>query len=598
MANRPFIYAFLDRLLSNIDPDYGENPLNLTGLQPGTVIRSKIINTVTLVNGLWQTYLDYKTTRTEDDLDTATTQRWSTDKLAYQPGDSVTVGPGASPISGPVVYYFGGYRVELDECILKPNGADPLLRPLVATPGRVWIYLDVNVIADPGQPFAALSIEDVAAGVSESPGPGQLTLVGLDISATGTITANVYAAIEPDFEMVFGPLLRRYSGLTTFEDTASFINVGGVAISVQGLVEADGGTATAVEAFNDSAAKPTITSSNNSGSAGKYTGDHATAGGLESSNIGAGPSVLALKTVAGVALQADATAGGGTAVEALGGAYGVDATSSGSGVRGTTDVGIGIEARSTSSGGALNAFGGPSPASRAGTFTAGDVGATAVLASTAAAATAVAVAVQGTANGDGTGLSGLASDGYGVTAQSDTSSPKRSSLHLTPQDADPTTPLQGDVHFGLDRGPTGKPRVYTTQHESVHSSAKGWVEDWGLNAAGGPIAGGSGALSACQITPEEVGDVLVVATGHLDFATDATTVQVDLVDATAAVVIATQIERAIDTDGAGANTRSWVIRKRYTLPNTATRTFHVVLTVVAVGPFNYDNTICTVRGVR
>lgn len=66
--------------------------------------------------------------------------------------------------------------------------------------------------------------------------------------------------------------------------------------------------------------------------------------------------------------------------------------------------------------------------------------------------------VNGQGNGTGTGVEGDGgATGYGVVANADTSSPVRSTLRLVPQDANPTTPLKGDVYINTD----GTFRYYT-----------------------------------------------------------------------------------------------------------------------------------------
>ena len=596
MANRPQLFAFLDRLLTNIDPAYAENNLNFTGHQPGQVIQSKISNTLQLVNGLWDTYFDYHSVRTDDQLDTSTDQRWSTTKLSYPTAVSVVAGPGASPLTN-AVYFFEGYRVEIDECILAPNGADPLLRPNVPTPGRIWIYLNTGIIADPTQPFAKIDIEDVAAGTPENPGAGRLALVGLDVSVIGEISANVYPASEPEEELRLGLRLGRHIGKTRFEDTATFSKIGSVAAIVEGTTQLVGAAISALAATNNSAS-PTATFTNTGGKAVTATGDDGSSGALEASNIGAGPSVLATKTVAGSAVKADALVAGGTAVEAEGTDFGVNATSAaGSAVRGSTATGIGIEALSTGSANALIATGGPSAASRAASLVAGDPGATTLLSVTDAGATTSAVAVQGTANAAGTGVRGLGLDGYGVVAGSDSTTPTRSALRIEPQDADPSSPAQGDVYFNDNRGGSGIPRCYTASWRSLHATPKGYVSAFGAAAAGGPIAGGSGNISLVQITPEEIGDVLLVSTGSLTFSSDTGFCTVAVWDLTAAVQVATQVERAIDTDLGGNNTRSYILRTPYTLPDASTRTFATVLTAGA-GTITYTLVVTTTGGVQ
>lgn len=55
------------------------------------------------------------------------------------------------------------------------------------------------------------------------------------------------------------------------------------------------------------------------------------------------------------------------------------------------------------------------------------------------------IGVRGEGIGTGAGVSGVAIDGYGVIASSDTSAPIRSAFRMVPQDADPTTSGEGDL---------------------------------------------------------------------------------------------------------------------------------------------------------
>ncbi len=218
-------------------------------------------------------------------------------------------------------------------------------------------------------------------------------------------------------------------------------------------------------------------------------------------------------------------------------------------------------------------------------------------------ATTTGAGVAGVGTGDATGVKGNAVNGYAGLFVGDLSSPTRAAVRLVPQDSDPTTPLQGDVHFGSDRTSTGKLRTYTTQHESVHSSDKGWVKKWGSAETGTVLAAGLSAdLSIAQITPEEVGDVLIHVTGTLDPSTDATVTNLFILDATLNIVIngggAGVSERAMDIDSGATSgrDRSFSIAIPYTLPDTATRSFSVKIGST-VGDTDYTDVVLVVEGV-
>ncbi len=72
------------------------------------------------------------------------------------------------------------------------------------------------------------------------------------------------------------------------------------------------------------------------------------------------------------------------------------------------------------------------------------------------------VGVRGNGEGTGTGVVGVGgATGYGVQAQADTSSPERSALRIVPQDAEPTTALQGDTYFHGTSGPEDSGRLHS-----------------------------------------------------------------------------------------------------------------------------------------
>lgn len=55
--------------------------------------------------------------------------------------------------------------------------------------------------------------------------------------------------------------------------------------------------------------------------------------------------------------------------------------------------------------------------------------------------------VLGSGGATGAGIYGLATNGYGVVAESDTTSPTRAALRIVPQDTQPTTGLVGDTYY-------------------------------------------------------------------------------------------------------------------------------------------------------
>lgn len=93
-----------------------------------------------------------------------------------------------------------------------------------------------------------------------------------------------------------------------------------------------------------------------------------------------------------------------------------------------------------------------SGASAGGEFFAKHIDASGGRGNTLAGATVNAFGWIGLAQGDGTGLKGQATDGYGIIAVSDTTGPKRASFRLAPQNLDPTTGADGDMFASSEIG--------------------------------------------------------------------------------------------------------------------------------------------------
>lgn len=187
---------------------------------------------------------------------------------------------------------------------------------------------------------------------------------------------------------------------------------------------------------------------------------------IKGTNTGTGPGVEGLATGTnnvGVKGTGQGTAAGG---QFVGGATGPGATATGgaTGDHGLVATGTGtgtygVDATCGASGaGGMRGVG-------------GSTSAPGVQGDTAAAATTSASGVLGNALGNGTGVFGLAVDGYGVVARCDTSSPIRAPLRIEPQNADPTTPAMGDL---THRSDIDIPRVYTDSlWQSPWTTARG-----------------------------------------------------------------------------------------------------------------------------
>lgn len=163
-------------------------------------------------------------------------------------------------------------------------------------------------------------------------------------------------------------------------------------------------------------------------------------------------------TGAGAGLAATGGATDGTGLAGTGGAtngVGVNGqgTGTGTGVVGTggeTGVGVRGFGGATSGGGVVgvasgasfgvSGTGGPTDG-RGGSFSGQGAG----------------EGVRGTGGATGIGVYGVGSGGYGVKAESDTTSPISAALHVVPQNADPTSPAAGDFYVHVT---TGKVRGY------------------------------------------------------------------------------------------------------------------------------------------
>lgn len=590
---RPGLYPLHDLLGINVV--FPEDSLYLqSGYPTGLAVPSADHNGKFARSGLWHKYVDLNSLRNEDWLRTGSTATLSATTLEYDVGGNVLT-TGATVLTRGV-HLVGGTRIETDAAFLNVVGGiqgDPLIYSTATAPGRIWVYANED---------GSCRIESVGPAVADSPGLDEVTLVGLQIDGTGVVTDGALAPttplpaemlnIEIDLRAVYlllqsaGTVLDVIGGQVTAGDPAMTINSGlGPALTIASTSPTDDvvsiGNASSGTALHLSSAfgKALLAEASDAEPTIQVYG-FGSGSGIDISHFGSGYGLLV-----------DNSFSTKSAINALGPA-GIDT------VAATCDTAAAFKATVTSSGFGFNALGGPNAASVAVRGTSSHVDANAIDGFTANAANTTAAGVRGIGLGAGMGVHCLASGtGYAAIFTADTTSPSRAATRYIPQNADPTTNDQGAMLFNSARGAGGHLRYYTTQWESVHSSAKGWVRQWGASAAGGPIAGGSGNLSLAQISPEETGDVLVSATGSLEFSLDTGACTVHLLDVTSAVVIAIQTERAIDTDAVAPNVRSFAIRGIRTLPNTTTRTFAVVITATT-GTITYANVVCMVEGVQ
>lgn len=211
-----------------------------------------------------------------------------------------------------------------------------------------------------------------------------------------------------------------------------------------------GGTAGASAALlvNGNTSVPFLTAQFNNTSSGNCVLANGTtsAAALRAVNAGTGAAIEAATNTAGTNAIIAIANGAGAGIVSTGGATGQGGTftggaTSGHGVQGTA-IGAQAGVRGISSTTAANSQGLLGSASR--NDGAGIQGLALIVGADPTSGDAAAIAGVGT---DATALFGLSTNGYGVWAQSDTTTPARAALHIEPQNATPITVLEGDVWY-------------------------------------------------------------------------------------------------------------------------------------------------------
>jgi hypothetical protein len=192
--------------------------------------------------------------------------------------------------------------------------------------------------------------------------------------------------------------------------------------------------------------------------------------------------------------------------------------------------------------------------------------------------------VIGVGQGDAPGVRSTATNGYGVIAGSDTSSPTRASFRVVPQDADPGTALMGDV---THRSDLDIQRVYTDSiWQSPWSTASGIA--FGLAAPRASPATSTDAtayvtlVTATTASPYEPrfagGFLLLLAScrfGNVDSANPHRTLDIRILDNTSGAIVYNEIVQFPATDAADNNTAvsQWTIMVPYSIPAAGSRQF-------------------------
>lgn len=273
--------------------------------------------------------------------------------------------------------------------------------------------------------------------------------------------------------------------------------------------------------------------------------------------------------------------GGGAGVTGTGGATGNGATftsgaTSGHGVQGTCI--------------AANFSGVRGVGSATNTGTAGVLGVTAIAAGNAvlglhatAGANPVLVAesaVRGDAL-DGTGVAGTSSNGYGVWAGSDPTTPARAAFHLDPQDTDPSVALEGDVYH--NSGQTQLKGRINSRWQGVWATEKGFTYGAAstLTQTSSLTTVFQGIISvflAAPYDPKEInGLVTIKVSFEMGSSVAGSNFEWQLEDVTAGAVfpIPAQIETAHIASAVNADERYVTSQVQYAIPATGPREFEL-----------------------
>ena len=370
------------------------------------------------------------------------------------------------------------------------------------------------------------------------------------------------------------------------------LTLGGTATSLQSLIVSENTGAT-------SAAAIFLNSSGGFGLTSTVNGSLAAARGV---NTGTGPALE------GVALGTNnvgvkgSGAGTGAGVTGTGGATGAGV----SGTGGATG-GVGVSGTGTGFGVGVSGTGGPS-AAQAILGTGATVSQIGVQRSTAAAATSAASGVVGSALGDAVGVRATAANGYGVLAQSDTSSPTRAPLRKVSQDADPTTAASGDE---THRSDLDIPRVYCdSRWQSPWTTESGHAH--GLSSPRITLALNDDdavyvtLVTTTLLSPYEPrfagGSLLLFASARFG---DASTsnhhyfIDVQILDSTAGAVVYEQTictgPADIDATVDGEACVGWSIAVPYTIPAAGARVFALRFKPTTSNGFNAVANQCSLQ---
>lgn len=578
IRTRPSYYPLHDELGTNSTAP--ESSLYVqSGYPTGLPVPSSDHNGKLNSNGRWSAYADANQLHIADWIDTtANATLTRTTHLEYVNGGNVLTTGAVVDTRG--AYLIQGARFETDDAFLNPIGASiagsPLVYPTATVPGRIWVYANED---------GDVRYDSVGPAVADSPASDEITLVGLQVDALGVVTDGAVAPITLPLPAYSLPIAIPIAGVqasfttltairATLTGAVGFPTLQATAPAGQiGAVFTGNGTQVAVDIPTTTG--PALTATTSGGSPA-----------ITGTSSGTKAGVFAVSTGSGPALTADSTGGSSYAIDATGPVGGTVINSS-------TASGIAVLGTAATTGVGIGGLGGSNSTSLAVRGESTHVDAYAIQGITANGASATTAGVLGSGRGAGAGVYANATGtGYGLIAAADTTTPARSALRMIPQDADPTTPLQGDLLFNSARGATGKNRTYTTQWESVHSSPRGLIDGWAEAADGSGV--NSGDLATVQLTPEQVGTVLIEATGAFSMPNATDTFSILLRDTTAGTTIRT----VLVAQSIAGELVTQTVRAVYTLPSTVTRDFNFRVNGSGGNVVTREACVLSVRGVQ
>jgi hypothetical protein len=205
-----------------------------------------------------------------------------------------------------------------------------------------------------------------------------------------------------------------------------------------------------------------------------------------------------------------------------------------------------------------------------------------------ASGTTSAGGVYGVGQGDAPGIRSNAADGHGVVAQSDTTSPARSALHIVPQSADPTTLADGNVWMS-STFTDFRYRINATTR-SVWGTPGGQI--WGAQTGQTGTNNSAGVYTTlCTVTlsgsgsPLRTGDVMITASAEFGAigGTIHNDIDIRLRDDTASATVWQQTILHPAAVAGSTYDRPWSIQVRYTLPLVGSRTFYLQFARIGAG---------------